>query len=103
MGISRRSCCQSGVWTAAGSGELGGWQIGINGNNGYSGTGSVTGSLFSGTIKCRLNVCGGFGYVFCGGSVSCAVANAGVLTHYNFYGYTVGVKDLPITSSVREW
>ncbi|MBS9759831.1 shufflon system plasmid conjugative transfer pilus tip adhesin PilV [Pseudomonas mosselii] len=96
------SSCGTARWTGVSS-ELGGWQLGLAGSNSYSGTGTVSGGLFSGTIKCRSSVCGGFGYVFCGSDVNCTVANAGALTHYNFYGFTVGVKGLPVTSAVREW
>ena len=96
------SFCSSTVWTGVTS-EIGGWRLGIAGSTEYTGTGTITGNLFSGVLKCRASVCGGFGYVFCGSDLYCTVSYAGALTHYNFYGFTVGVKDLQVSSAAREW
>lgn len=95
--------CQAGVW-AASSSEVGGWTFKVAGSDFY-GVGSVTGggSLFSGNMKCTSSVCGGFGYVVCGSNVACAVGNGTTYTHYNFVGFTIGAKDLPVSNAMRVW
>lgn len=95
--------CQAGIW-AASSSEVGGWSFDLGGGQFY-GVGTVTngGRLFSGNLKCVSSICGGFGYIYCGSDVACAVSAGTYMTHYNFAGSTVGAKNLPVDNASRVW
>lgn len=94
--------CQSGDWKMLGGGEVGGWVF-VAGGGSFYGVGVMNNLYFSGTMKCRTNQCGGFGYVNCNSDTSCARSNGFVGTHYGFVGYTVGATNMLVSNAVKIW
>ncbi len=93
--------CQSGVWLVNVVNVSGYTFIAVG--RSLNGVGTMNGNMFSGTLKCNGDTCGGFGYVNCGNNASCVSSYSAILTHFNFSGYTVGVNNLPVTNATKVW